>query len=240
LNTVLDGRVTTRPYATSPHHSRPDRTDAVDAVISHTLLLVPGETDAPFMLRRAPSAPDLTVEDNGVTFMIVCAGGPMTMTLVRLQIELETGRQVSVIATPQAAAWFEHYEIGPTIEKMTGWRVRSELPPPTEPTFDPPGSSVLVSPCTLNTLTKWAAAHSDNLAVSLLCEAIGRGVPTRAEVSLSPPYASLPAARDALTRLSALGVDLRRAHRTAEPSFLPAVPSDVAARLEALGPTSSR
>ena len=133
----------------------------------------------------SPSVPDLTVDDNGVTFMIVCAGGPMTRTLLRLLVELEAGRRANVVATPRAAAWFEHYEIGRIIERMTGWPVRPQLPPPTTPTFEPPGSSVLVSPCTLNTLTKWSAAHSDNLAVSLLCEAVGRGVPTRAEVPLA-------------------------------------------------------
>ena len=186
-------------------------------------------------LERAPSVPDLTTEDNGVTFMIVCAGSPMTRTLLRLQVELETGRRVNVVATPQAAAWFDYYEIGPIIEQMTGWPVRSELRPPTMPTFDPPGSSVLVSPCTLNTLTKWAAAHADNLALSLLCEAVGRGVPTRAEVSLSGPYSSLPGAEDALARLTMLGVDVSRAHGASGPDYLPAVPEGVASRMVALG-----
>jgi hypothetical protein len=158
--------------------------------------------------------------------MIVCAGGPITTILSRLQIELDTGRRVSVVATPRAAAWMDHYQAGPTIERMTGWAVRSDLPPPTIPTFDPPGSSMLVSPCTLNTLTKWAAAHSDNLAISLLCEATGRGVPTRAEVSLSAPYAALPGATDALTRLSALGVELYQANgSTAHPLLRPLPPS---------------
>ena len=191
-------------------------------------------------LERAPSVADLTEEDNGVTFMIVCAGSPMSRTLLRLQVELETGRRVNVVATPQAAAWFEHYEIDPLVEAMTGWAIRHELRPPTTPTFDPPGSSVLVSPCTLNTLTKWADAHSDNLALSLLCEAVGRGVPTRAEVSLSPPYSSLPAAQDALARLSELGVDLRRAYGASGPDHLPTVPEAVANRMaELLGGAES-
>ena len=187
-----------------------------------------------FELERAPSVADLTVEDNGVTFMIICAGGPTSKTLLRLQVELETGRRVSVIATPHAAQWFEHYDLGPLVERMTGWPVRSELPLPTTPTFEPAGSSVLVSPCTLNTLTKWAAGHSDNLAISLLCEAAGRGVPTRAEVSLSYPYSELPAAREALERLDALGVDLRRAQGTSEPSDLRPLDDAVAQRMAEL------
>lgn len=162
-------------------------------------------------LERAPALPDLTVDDNGVTFLIVCAGGPFVRVLRRLQAELDTGRRVNVVATPRAAAWFDHYELGPVIETMTGWPIRSELPTPTTPTFEPPGSSILVSPCTLNTLTKWADAHADNLAISLLCEAVGRGVPTRAEVSLSGPYGALAAADRALAHLEDLGVELYQA-----------------------------
>lgn len=190
----------------------------------------------PPILPRAPSAPDLTTEDNGVTFMIVCAGGPVVQVLRRLQVELDSGRRVAVVATPQAAIWLDHYEAGPTIESMTGWPVRSRMPMPTSPTFDPPGSSVLVSPCTLNTLTKWAGANSDNLAVSLLCEAIGRGVPTRAEISLSGPYASLPAAGRAIAHLSELGVELFRAHGTTEPAEVPALPEAIAAALDGTSP----
>lgn len=179
-------------------------------------------------LPRARSAPDLTTTDNGVTLMIVCAGGPMTKTLARLQFELDTGRRVTVVATPQAGEWLDHYEASSVIEDMTGWPVRSTLPPPTVPTFDPPASSVLVSPCTLNTLTKWADAHSDNLAVSLLCEAAGRRVPTRAEVSLSSAYVVLPAVDRALHTLTELGVDLYQAAGSAPHALLRPLPSEVA------------
>ena len=183
-------------------------------------------------LPRAAPAPDLTTVDNGVTFVIVSAGGPIATILPRIRIELDTGRRVHVVATPRAASWLGHYGVVETIETMTGWPLRSEMPLPTMPTFDPPGSSVLVSPCTLNTLTKWAAGHGDNLAISLLNEAIGRGVPTRAEVSLSGPYAAHPAALDALGRLADLGVELCRAHGTTEPTDLPPVADEVAAALD--------
>lgn len=179
------------------------------------------DQDLPPVLTRGEIVPDLTTEDNGVTFMIVCAGGPFVWVLRRLQAELDTGRRVNVVATPRAAAWFAHYGVTSTIETMTGWPVRHQLPTPTAPTFRPAGSSILVSPCTLNTLTKWAGGHCDNLAISLLCEAVGRGVPTRAEISVSGPYAGLPATGEALSRLEALGVELVRAMGTTEPATLP-------------------
>jgi hypothetical protein len=73
----------------------------------------------------------------------------------------------------------------------------------------------------LNTLTKWAAGHCDNLALSLLCEATGLGIDTRAEVHLSQPYAEHPAATDALSRLSHMGVSLYRAPGAARHELLP-------------------
>lgn len=183
------------------------------------------------LLDRAPPVADLTLDDNGVTFLIVSAGGPLRYVLRRLAAELATGRRVHVVATPRAAAWLDHYELGPVVEDLTGWPIRSRLDPPTVPTFQPPGSSVVASPCTLNTLTKWAAGHSDNLAISLLCEAVGRGVPTRAEVSLSGPYAAHPGGHDALDRLASLGVELYRAHGTTEPDHLPPLPAELAHQL---------
>jgi len=183
--------------------------------------------DLPPVLTRGAIVPDLTTEDNGVTFMVVCAGGPFVWVLRRLQAELDAGRRVNVVATPRAAAWFDHYGVTSTIEAMTGWPVRHQLPTPTAPTFRPAGSSVLVSPCTLNTLTKWADGHCDNLAISLLCEAVGRGVPTRAEISVSGPYAGLPATAEALSRLEALGVELVRAMGTTEPTTLPQLEADL-------------
>lgn len=181
----------------------------------------------PYVLERAAAKPDLVTEDNGVSFMLVSAAGGAVRTLLRLQAELDTGRRVSVVATPKAAAWFDHYEIAPVIERMTGFPLRCEMPTPTMPTFDPPGSRVLISPCSLNTLTKWAAAHSDNLVISLLCEAVGKGVPVRAEVSLSDAYLAHPAAIEALEILEGLGVELYQAFGTVGHRLLRPLPTSI-------------
>ena len=156
--------------------------------------------------RHAPSVPSFTHEDNGVTFMIVAGAGVSVWTPERLQMELDLGRRVWVIPTPTASEWLDHTQI----ERMTGWKMRPALRHPTTPTFSPPGCRVLASPVTLNTLTKWAAGHSDNFAISLLCEAVGLGIETRAEISLSQAYANHPAAGEALERLETMGVDLYR------------------------------
>jgi len=159
-------------------------------------------SDAP-LRPTAPPVPSFTTVDNGVTFLMVCAGGRAAFTVERIQAERSLDRRVAVFPTPTAAAWID----GEKVRELTGLPMRSTMPDPATPPFGPVGHRVLVSPCTLNTLTKWAHGHSDNLALSLLCEAIGTpGIEIRAEVSLSAPYARHPAVADALTVLHDVGV----------------------------------
>lgn len=171
--------------------------------------------------RRAPSIPSFTHEDNGVTFLIVSGAGAAVWTPERIRAELALGRRVNVIATPTAASWLDPQ----AIRHLTGWDLRCEQRGPLTPTFEPPACRVLASPVTLNTLTKWAAGHCDNLALSLLCEATGSGIDTRAEVHLSQAYAAHPAAADALSRLTQLGVSLTRARGAARHELLPTTAS---------------
>ncbi len=177
--------------------------------------------------RRAPSVPSFTDDDNGVTFMIVSGAGSAVWTPERIEAELALGRRVNVIATPTAASWLDPT----TIRDLTGWDLRCHQRDPLTPTFQPPACRVLASPVTLNTLTKWAAGHCDNLALSLLCEATGLGIETRAEIHLSEAYARHPAAADALDRLARMGVSLCRARGGAPHRLLPtSAPTNPASR----------
>lgn len=138
-------------------------------------------------------------------FMIVSAGGPVVHTVERIRTELAAGQRVRVIATPQAAEWLDHDEI----ERLTGWPLQSAMLTPEASTLDPLGNRILATPVTLNTLTKWADGHADNLAIGLLCEALGAGdIPIRAELSLSPQFANHPAAGPAIRRLRSAGAEL--------------------------------
>lgn len=163
---------------------------------------------------RAPSVPSFTLEDNGVTFLVVSAAGvAYDATYERIEQELATGRRVHVVPTPTAARWLDPTEI----ERLTGWPPRPTMRHPTTPTFEPPGSRVIASPVTLNTLTKWAAGHSDNLALSLLCEAVGLGIPTRAEINLGAAYTNHIAVIPALRALDTMGVDIDTTARARRP-----------------------
>lgn len=159
----------------------------------------------------APPVPSFTTVDNGVTFLMVCAGGPAASTPERIEAEQALGRRVAVFPTPTAARWLDDAAIA----ELTGFPMRSGMPDPTTPPSGPAGHRVLVSPCTLNSLTKWAHGHADNLALALLCEAIGTpGIEIRAELSLSEPYARHPAAEAALAVLRSAGVHLTPIDRT--------------------------
>lgn len=149
--------------------------------------------------RTGPANPD---DDPEVVFLIVCGGGPAVYTMDRIASEQADGRTVVVIATPQAAEWLD----ADAIESVTGHRLESAMLTPESSWVTPPGHRVLASPVTLNTLTKWADGHADNLAIGLLCEAMGADIPITAELSLSREFANHPAVPRAVRTLSRAGV----------------------------------
>ncbi len=140
-----------------------------------------------------------------VLFLIVSAGRPALGTVDRIAAEQAAGHRVRVIATPQAAQWLD----ADAIEQLTGHALESAMLTPDNSVLVPAGHRVLATPVTLNTLTKWADGHADNLAIGLLCEALGAQVPIEAELSLSPQFLKHPAVPQALDRLAEAGVQLR-------------------------------
>jgi len=72
----------------------------------------------------------------------------------------------------------------------------------------PPRGVVLFAPCSFNSLNKLAAGIADNLALSVVAEAIGRRTPVIVGPSLNQPLLDHPAARASLATLAAWGVEL--------------------------------
>ena len=139
-----------------------------------------------------------------VVFLLVSGAKGALDTAKRAQQLIDDGNRVNVIATPTAASWIDHGEI----ETVTGWSLRVEQRMPHESTFEPRAGRVLASPVTLNTLTKWAQGHADNLVIGLLCEALGAGIPTRAEIQVSAEFAIHPAAVEAVAVLRRYGIEV--------------------------------
>jgi phosphopantothenoylcysteine synthetase/decarboxylase len=65
----------------------------------------------------------------------------------------------------------------------------------------PPGGVVVFAPCSFNSLNKLAHGIADNLALSVVAEAIGRRTPVIVGPSLNAPLLDHPAARASLRRL---------------------------------------
>jgi phosphopantothenoylcysteine synthetase/decarboxylase len=70
----------------------------------------------------------------------------------------------------------------------------------------PPRGVVLFAPCSFNSLNKLAQGIADNLALSVVAEAIGRGTPVIVGPSLNQPLLDHPAARASLRTLPAWNV----------------------------------
>ena len=65
----------------------------------------------------------------------------------------------------------------------------------------PPRGVVLFAPCSFNSLNKLAHGIADNLALSVVAEAIGRGTPVIVGPSLNAPLLDHPEAQASLRRL---------------------------------------
>ena len=72
----------------------------------------------------------------------------------------------------------------------------------------PPRGVVLFAPCSFNSLNKLAHGIADNLALSVVAEAIGRGTPVIVGPSLNAPLLDHPEARASLKRLPTWGVTI--------------------------------
>jgi phosphopantothenoylcysteine synthetase/decarboxylase len=72
----------------------------------------------------------------------------------------------------------------------------------------PPRGVVLFAPCSFNSLNKLAHGVADNLALSVVAEAIGRGTPVIVGPSLNQPLLDHPVAQASLRTLPTWGVTI--------------------------------
>jgi phosphopantothenoylcysteine synthetase/decarboxylase len=70
----------------------------------------------------------------------------------------------------------------------------------------PPRGVVMFAPCSFNSLNKLAHGIADNLALSVVGEAIGRGTPVIVGPSLNAPLLNHPEAQASLKKLPGWGV----------------------------------
>jgi phosphopantothenoylcysteine synthetase/decarboxylase len=109
-----------------------------------------------------------------------------------------------VITTPEGARFFDVAQIA----AMTGHPVRTSFKDPDAPDILPPASAFAAAPATFNTINKWAAGISDTLALGLLNEAIGLGLPIVAVPWPNVALARHPAFDSSISTLRECGITL--------------------------------
>jgi phosphopantothenoylcysteine synthetase/decarboxylase len=109
-----------------------------------------------------------------------------------------------VILTPSALKFGN-----PTrLAEVTGHPARSDYKRPEEPDVLPAPDAFAVAPCTFNTVGKWSTGISDTLALGLLNEAIGMGLPIIVAPWPNVPLARHPAFERSVADLRAWGLTL--------------------------------
>lgn len=137
-----------------------------------------------------------------VLYLIVCAS-PRARRIGELVSRAQArGWTVCVIPTPHGQKFIDQ----PALEQQTGFPVRAEYgqSDTTEPL--PPPDVMLVCPATFNTINKWAYGLADTLALSLLTEAVGLGLPLVAAPALNSAQAAHPAFDRSVAALREMGV----------------------------------
>ncbi|MFB7499418.1 flavoprotein [Streptomyces sp. NPDC056161] len=134
--------------------------------------------------------------------IVVCAAGVAADVGRLITAAQERHWDVGVTATPQGLGFLDTERV----EAQTGRPIRSAWRSPGEPRPTRTADAIAVAPASFNTVNKWAAGISDNLALGVLCEAPAMGIPVAVLPYLNSAQAAHPAYRQSLERLREMGV----------------------------------
>jgi hypothetical protein len=136
--------------------------------------------------------------------LVVCAAPPARAIGDFVDMIMTDGWGVCVVPTPTAATWVDGTELAARTGVPVRWRPRE----PDEAGAIPQPHALAVVPATFNTINKWATGISDNLALGVLNEALGSGLPIVASPYVKPELAAHPAFGRSLAQLRRSGVHL--------------------------------
>jgi phosphopantothenoylcysteine synthetase/decarboxylase len=128
----------------------------------------------------------LPAQSQPVLYVVACGGRPAADLPEFVAAAQAQGWDVCVIATPDGTKFMD----APRLAELTHHPVRSQYKNPDEPDVLPPADAFVVAPATFNTINKWAQGISDTLALGLLNEAVGLGLPM-----LAVPWPNVALAR---------------------------------------------
>lgn len=137
-----------------------------------------------------------------VLYVISCATPAARDVGKLVTLAQERGWRVCVIATPSALAFLDKV----ALEEQTGFVVRHRYKTPGTPDVLPPPDAMLAGGASFNTLNKWALGIADTLALGLLTEGLGLGIPIAALPFVNAAQAAHPAFDRHVETLRAAGV----------------------------------
>ena len=117
-------------------------------------------------------AEEAQVERRPVLYVVASGAAPVR-ELPALVSVLTGDWDTCVITTPEGSRFLDIAQL----TALTGHPVRTSFKDPDAPDVLPPADAFAAVPATFNTINKWAAGISDTLALGLLNEAIGLGLP---------------------------------------------------------------
>ena len=139
-----------------------------------------------------------------VLYVVAC-GSPVARKVgVLVGLAMSDGWDVCVITTPDGLKFVDTAALA----AQTGHQVRSTYKSPGDPDVLPPPDAIIVAPATVNTVSKWASGIADTLALGLLVEAYGKGLPIVAMPYTNEAMAAHPAFRENIERLRSWGVSV--------------------------------
>jgi phosphopantothenoylcysteine synthetase/decarboxylase len=137
-----------------------------------------------------------------VLYVIGCGSPAARQIGILVGLAQNDGWDVCVVTTPDGRKFIDV----PALAAQTGYPVRSVYKNPGDPDVLPVPHAVIVAPATVNTINKWSAGIADTLALGLLVEAQGRGLPIVAVPYTNAAMAAHPAFLDSIARLRGWGV----------------------------------
>lgn len=108
-----------------------------------------------------------------VLYVIACGGRPAGQLPEFVRFAQGLNWDVCVIATPDGTKFLDTGQLA----ELTGHPVRAHYKNPDEPDVLPAPDAFVIAPATFNTMNKLASGISDTLALGLVHEGVGLGLP---------------------------------------------------------------
>ncbi|MFF5809096.1 flavoprotein [Streptomyces sp. NPDC012746] len=145
-------------------------------------------------------------------YLVACAAPPARRLTTPIRAAQAAGWDVCLVLTPSAHRWATE-DPGSGIDldelrELTRHPIRYDYKLPSQDDVLPPPNALLVAPLSCNTLNKWAGGISDTLALGLITESIGLGLPIVALPHFNAAQAAHPAVKMSAATLREAGVNL--------------------------------